>query len=342
MNLFFGMNGMGKSTVVQSLLMVRQSYLSKENLDSLCFKGPLVDFGTANDVLCNNTDDDEIRIHVSDKDNDLDLTCKYDSNLKDNVELQTFSGPIVNNESCLFNKNFAYLGAEHIGPSDNYPVDAGTSLKNYNRMGNKGEYAVPFLAEFGEKVFNKQIIASEAQSDSLLEQVTYWMGKISPGVRIYAEMLQSTEVADLSFGYADNQLVSDKFHPRNVGFGIPYALPLVVALLTAQPGSLLIIENPESHLHPKGQAVLGSLMAMVSNSGVQIICESHSDHIINSIRVAIKEGMLKAEDTTITYFRKNCDQQTEIDKIRVDKRGNLDEYPDGLLDEWGDLMEKLL
>ena len=130
--------------------------------------------------------------------------------------------------------------------------------------------------------------------------------------------------------------------PVNVGFGILYVLPLIVELLISGEDSLLLIENPESHLHPKGQTMIARLISLAANHGCQIICESHSDHIINGVRVAIKNGQISNEKVGVSFFSKNKDQETKVDNIYVDEKGNLSDYPAGLLDEWGILMMELI
>ncbi|WP_180834594.1 AAA family ATPase, partial [Vibrio parahaemolyticus] len=65
-------------------------------------------------------------------------------------------------------------------------------------------------------------------------------------------------------------------------------LPIVLALLVTKPGGLVIIENPEAHLHPKGQSYLGRLIQRTAEAGVQVIIETHSDHLLNGIRVAAR------------------------------------------------------
>ena len=156
------------------------------------------------------------------------------------------------------------------------------------------------------------------------------MGRITPGVRVRGEM----ERESLSFNY--------EYRPITVSSGTSYSLPVVVALLTATPGSIVILENPETHLHPRGQAELAFLMAEAAQSGVQVICESHSDHIINGVRVAIREDKLDADKTAVVYFSKNDKQETEVDEIALAKNGSLEFFPEGLLDEWGLLMERLI
>lgn len=195
----------------------------------------------------------------------------------------------------------------------------------------------------GEKIrVPAEMCLQTGKTNRLIDQVSAWMAEISPGIRIAAELLPSIEKAKLEISYSGNRLMSDTFLPVNVGFGIPYALPLIVELLISDKNSLLLLENPESHLHPKGQTMIAKLISLAAGHGCQIICESHSDHVINGVRVAIKKGYIENKSVGISFFSKNEDQETKVDNIYVDQKGNLSDYPLGLLDEWGILMTELI
>ena len=215
--------------------------------------------------------------------------------------------------------------------------------EGYGRI-NKPLYdSVPFLALEGEKLrVPDAMCLQNGKTNRLIDQVSAWMAEISPGIRISAELLPSIEKAKLAISYSGDRLVSDSFLPVNVGFGIPYVLPLIVELLISNKDSLLLIENPESHLHPKGQTMIANLIALAAEHGCQIICESHSDHVITGIRVAIKKKQINNRKVGISFFSKNKEQETKVDNIYIDSKGNLSEYPFGLLDEWGILMTELI
>ena len=349
LNLFFGMNGMGKSSVIQSLLLLRQSYWSRQvkGLHALNINGDLINLGSSIDILCHYADEDVIRFYLTfSEDNVVDVSYAYaDGYLPTGVlEIRDISKadiPFAEKEA-LFEKGFYYLGAEHIGPRDEYSSSK-WNVKGMNPLGNQGEYAVPYLAREGDRYHVPQeLCLPEGKTDRLFDQVSAWMSKLSPGVKISAREFPSEQRAKLDISYEDSFLVSPPFLPVNVGFGIPYVLPLVIALLTADKRGLLLLENPESHLHPKGQTAMAELIAKVANYGTQIICESHSDHIINGIRVAVKKGQLKSQDLSVIYFEKDKNQMTNTMKIAVDDKGNLSDYPSGLLDEWGILMAELM
>ena len=115
-------------------------------------------------------------------------------------------------------------------------------------------------------------------------------------------------------------------------------------MLTAENGKIIIIENPESHIHPRGQAELGRLIGLASKTGAQIFVETHSDHILNGIRVAVKEKQISKDLVNILYFDKTINEEsyTNIHKLRVDSNGILSDEPEGMLDEWGNQLLKLL
>ena len=94
------------------------------------------------------------------------------------------------------------------------------------------------------------------------------------------------------------------FHsPVHTGFGLTQVLPIVVAALSADEGDILLVENPEVHLHPAGQALMGQFLAKVALAGVQVIVETHSDHILNGVRVAVaSKQLLGANDVAIHFF----------------------------------------
>ena len=347
LNLFFGMNGMGKSSVIQSVLLLRQSYWSRQmkGLHELNINGDLIHLGTSADILCCNAEKDEIRFFLSfSNDHLVDVT--YDANsipvgILKIRDIEKEDVPFADREA-LFGSGFCYLGAEHIGARDDF-CSSRWDLDGINPLGNHGEFAVPYLAREGDRFrVPEELCISEGKTNRLFDQVSAWMSLLSPGVRISARDYSSEQRAKLDICYEDSRSLSSPILPVNVGFGITYVLPLVIALLTADKEGLLLIENPESHLHPKGQTAMAELIARVANYGTQIICESHSDHIINGIRVAVKKGKLKKDELSIVFFARDEEQTTNTITIAVDDNGNLSDYPSGLLDEWGILMAELL
>lgn len=362
LNILMGLNGMGKSSVIQNLLLFRQS--RKIALGELSLNGEYVRIGTTKDALYQYAKKTPLTINlkfsgqgsfnfVFDYVIDADIFNAF--NLKNDFFFNLTFDEIIKSES-LFNKNFQYLNANRQEPTS-------FTLKNYSQVveskniGNRGEFSAHYIEAFGnddieidallhpsskliDDVTNEDIIVK-----TLINQLNLWMGEISPNVNIRTTEVSSDTVL-LEYVFKQSNLGNtNRFKPENVGFGITYSLPVVLSILKTKPGDLLIIENPESHIHPRGQVEIGRLMAIAAMNGVQIIVETHSDHIINGIRVAVKENVLDKKSVVLYYFEKiieSNEQYSKITNIEIDNRGELSEYPKRMLDEWNDQLMKLL
>ena len=156
------------------------------------------------------------------------------------------------------------------------------------------EYAIHYLEQYKNEQIPLTKLGIEADGEvtkdyRLSVQVERWMRKISPNIKINIE--QSGEDFRLKYKFnREENTITEEVSALNTGFGITYVLPILIAVLSASKGALIIIENPEAHIHPKGQAVLMELIAKAVKNGVQIIIESHSDHIINGSLVAVNKG----------------------------------------------------
>ena len=179
---------------------------------------------------------------------------------------------------------------------------------------------------------------------SLLDNLDKWMSEISPGIRIHAQLHQMMNTVSLSYAFEQGAEMTAEFKPQNVGFGLTFVLPVLVSILRAKPGDLIIIENPEAHLHPGGQSVLGSLCSVAANNGVQLFIESHSDHFLNGVRVAIKDGVIPCQDVKLFYLERSFSSvpETIVVSPEIDEQGRIGRCPAGFFDESDKQLEKLL
>ena len=347
LNLCFGMNGMGKSSLLQVFLLLRQSFfkgtLQKNGL--LLQGGNLITIGRGKDAFCQNAGKDELMtIELKDTNSaEFSWQFRYES-ATDILPLESLTSNGELTQISLFTPQFHYLSAEHLSPQTIYPKSE-FEVTRHKNIGIKGEYAVHYLSHFGSstKISHPNLHHPNAYSNTLLHQTAAWLGEISPGTKINVEDIKGTDLVRMGIQFETEEGYTNEFLPINVGFGITYVLPLIVALLKAQPNDLILIENPESHLHPKGQTTMGRLMALAAQNGVQILAESHSDHIINGVRVAVKENLIDKNNVSVYYFdRKQSSHETKITHIKMDKFGELSHYPEGLLDEWNNLLMRLL
>ncbi len=128
-----------------------------------------------------------------------------------------------------------------------------------------------------------------------------------------------------------------------MGFGITYTLPIVISLLSAKPGHLVLLENPEAHLHPRAQSKIGELIARTAASGVQVIFETHSDHVLNGVRMAVKDKRLGADDASILFFDRVAGSlRARVTPLQMDADGRIDQWPVGFFDEFEKSIERLI
>lgn len=129
----------------------------------------------------------------------------------------------------------------------------------------------------------------------------------------------------------------------SVGVGASQILPVVVQCLASPPGSVLVFEQPELHLHPKVQSILGDFLLAIARSGRQCIVETHSEHIVNRIRLRAAE----AEDEGILslariYFAEREGVETQFRPVKINEYGAIEDWPEGFFDESVAEAERIL
>ncbi len=343
-----GINGMGKSTVMQALLLLHQSWLSDPDIGRLYIKGKYADLGTGIDILYEKAEDDFVKIGFE-KDGEISydyrfaymMSADYMPLVDYDITSQTRA---LTTEDDLFGKHVLYLSAYRIRPQNLYRITDKAALEK-REFGIDGEYALQYLNLHGEDtVFNKAIIGKNLNDASLAEQTKLWLNRIAPGVAPQVFVNSQTRTSELRYEFTEGIEKTNSYRSVNVGFGITYVLPLIIAILTAEEGDVLFLENPEAHIHPSGQRMLGELIARAGAGGVQILVETHSDHIINGIRLAVKQKQMKQEDVQIVFFYKDEEDgyhhKYMTPKILSD--GRLDTWPEGFFDEWDKALYDLM
>jgi len=340
-NILSGFNGTGKSTVIQSLLLLRQSFQNDSMMNKLYLNGKYVHLGDGQDVLYENAEEEWIELGYADEAGNSVWRYKY---LPGSDILPVISSSIKGTRSDLFHVCLNYLSAYRIRPAEMYQIQHGKQL-NFREFGNNGEYSIQYLGAHGnEEIGNSHIILEDEAGNSLQNQTRLWLSRISPGVSPIVTVSTQLENAELRYGFTEGREKTGSFKNINVGFGITYVLPLIITLLSARKGDIVIIENPEAHIHPVGQRVLGEMISRTGAGGVQVIIETHSDHILNSIRLAVKNQMIANEDVEITFFVKDKtdDYRCKCIHPNVMYDGRLDSCPEGFFDEWDKVLYQLI
>ena len=224
-----------------------------------------------------------------------------------------------------------FVPADRLGPSEVYPL---LEPARHRSFGRRAERAVgALLWRRDDEVARPELLHPSLPSDRrLVRQVERWVGDLFPGAVLDLQRIAATDLATLGIRTDE----SAEFHrPQNVGFGMTYLLPVVVALVGANPGDVVVLENPEAHLHPSAQVRIADLVVCAVNAGVQVIVETHSDHVLNGVRVAVHQRRLRADQVGIHFFGVSAGDERgathELVKIRKD--GRLSHRPPGFFDE---------
>ncbi|MDM8518092.1 DUF3696 domain-containing protein [Desulfobacterales bacterium HSG16] len=341
-----GINNSGKSSLIQILLLIRQSFeqntLAK---DGLLLNGRFINIGNGRDALSIDAENDAffVSLHWENKERlELEFACRNKSNLQ---PLKRIEPEKFNQANILFAPRIQYLAAQRTDSKDVFPV-SDYDINTLHSLGNHGQYTAHFIAEYGAKPLkNSDLQHEKARSKTLLANIDAWLSEISPGVKVTANVIPEINQASLLYEFATSYGYTEKFRPVNVGFGLTYILPVVTAILASKPGDLIIIENPEAHLHPAGQSAIAALICLAAQSGVQLIIETHSDHFLNGVRVEVKNNKISPENVSLFYFSRDADSKEhaiEITQPFINADGKIDEWPKGFLDEWDNNLNKLL
>lgn len=373
LTLLTGLNGSGKSSILQAIGLLKQSMTTEmevmQYLTHLHLKGEWVQIGKGRDLLFEEAETNEgvlIRIETC---TDLSVIneieseyCEWSGLVKDDDDLipNQSENPV---SGFLFDeyKSFQFIQADRLVPALQYQ-QADSQNREHGSLGKRGEWTVDFLARNGDKKVSKKrlypthalkesdqaFLYSIAPTETLKDVCTAWLQNISPGVRPVAELLDQVEASSLRFRYEGKtssiaRNVSREYRAANVGFGLTYCLPIIVACLSAPENALILLENPEAHLHPRGQFQMGLLLAMCANDGVQIVVETHSDHLLNGIRVAAKQKTISAERVQVHFFERSKETGlTTCVSPRLMNNGRFDDWPEGFFDEWDHALDQLL
>jgi predicted ATPase len=343
-----GANGIGKSSAIHALVLLRDSYLNKSDFEYIDLKSKFIAIGTAKDALYQYSENDELGFEIKTnqhnfkyefkiKKRDFEKTLIYKSSKAEHIT----DKEILEKES-LFNKTCQFISAARLGPQSFYGKDD-VVVDVHNQISvieGRAEHFVHFLNANQKNAVLESLIHYSSSEKDLYSQVAAWETEISKGVNIH---IQDKGESGYELRYSFNNKNRDRtneFKAINVGFGLTYVLPIIVAILSAPIGALLLIENPEAHLHPNGQAKLAELICLAAQAGIQIVIETHSDHIINGILVQckkfeeLKKGISK-ENVSIYHFdRDESEPCCAAKKIEIEEEGRIYYTPTGFFDQF--------
>lgn len=359
-----GANGFGKSSVIQALLFMRRTIEHCAKWDGRKYTAEIdcnlnvelngaycLSLGLSNNIIPIEADIKSMLTLQFQAGKD-GIGFSYELNdeksflwlnlSEDKIDIQ---GDVEN--LPIFNQSFYYLNAERIGPR----VAQKIKFHDYPNVGCQGEYTAQILSEYGDitgKIYSNNIVVDEARrfdikedsNGSLLRQTQLWLQYLMPEVSVSGRIDHQMQCAQIIV--ENHYTKGDPVIATNIGFGISYVLPIIVTGLIAKSGTIMIVENPEAHLHPSAQSKIGQFLAVIAQSGVNVIVETHSDHVVNGIQIATARHTISKEYVTINFFSKGGNQQVEnqtknrqpiITEITINEKGELSRWPKGFFDQ---------
>lgn len=351
LTLLTGANSSGKSSVMQALALLRQGAESGVLFDpinpSWILNGDLVELGTGGDVLHEGyAGKAYITIGLASSGGQtIQWTAKYQKDA-DSLSITPVEKETIDLSMTLglfSTKSFQYIRADRVSPAVSFPRSYDASVRR-GTLGSLGQHTTNYLVEFGDsQQVHPNVVHPKSSSTLLIDQVNAWLSEISPDVHISTQYLKGTDSVQLTYGYGGTAglSASNARRPTNVGFGLTYVLPVIVAFLSAHPGDLIMIENPEAHLHPRGQTKIAELMSRAASLGAQVLVETHSDHVLNSTRLCVKNGLIESQQVVINYAYRHEDRN-RFTSPRIDNNGRLNSWPQGFFDEYETSIQDLL
>lgn len=345
-NLLTGINGRGKSSLLQSFLILSQSAWRNSNLKKLVINDELINLGNFDDIKNSETPRGE-NIHFNikfdnhfieeakiqfDENPDKPLEAdfvKLDITSRGNNTIINHSDKEVDEIIITFSevlKKIHFVSADRLGP---VKFMEKTNLPEFIHVGSRGEHTINILGDSINLPVINEILYKGNDANSLIQQTIEWLSYILEGAKI--EIGGKEKESSVLYMLMNNRSNSYSYKPANVGFGYSYILPLIVTGLIAKPGETIIIENPEAHLHPRAQSKIAEFFSKVASCGVQVFIESHSEHILNGLRVsALNPDIdIKFDELAVHYF----DESFDSVKLTMDEKGKIPNWPYGFFDQ---------
>ena len=381
----FGTNSSGKTSILQFLLMLKQTVESSDRALVLNLNGNYVELGTFRDMISNFDTTQAIKFSIDYKTIQITnrgkvlVPCIFDCQIsmdeKDKVVLDFYKYFYKNdndfysltreaknyifqsslNEAKVISKGkpqhfygvpndmnrgdgsigleVLFEGIEYLGPLREYPKR--TYIQEFrSQIGSRGEHFVGVI--LNARTENETIEDNEGISYSLESYLAKWLrdlgliqdfkiDSITEGGRLFEVRVRQTEKSPYV-------LLTD------VGFGVSQILPVLTLCYYTPKGSILLMEQPEIHLHPRVQAGLADVFIdAIKKRGVQIILESHSEHLLRRLQLRIAQEKFSSDDAAL-YFCEIKEGYSELRDLQLDEFGNIKNWPDNF---FGDEMTEI-
>jgi predicted ATPase len=342
LTLLTGLNGGGKSSAIQPLLLLAQTLRDTDRPSYFALNGPLVHLGTVGDVLPSDTTSSQIEFVVSTslEEAKWSLGTKAGERF---LRVSETSFALPSQEGLISSASeqapstlpgglaqLIFLSAVREGTADAFPIPDLRS-ESLIEVGVDGRFAPYWYDRFVDEEVASARCHPKEPGRTLRKQLDAWLGTLFPGAQAHVQLIQRLSLLSLQFRLSD---IGAWRRPANIGYGLTYSFPIVVSLLAAGENQLVVVDSPEAHLHPFAQSQMGMLLAQFAAAGVQIIVETHSDHLLNGVRLAIKTGIITNSNVVIHFFTGAGRAGHGVLSPVLDAEGRIDDWPEGFFDQF--------
>lgn len=364
LTLLTGFNAAGKSTALQAPLLLAQALRMNSRSPRISLNGPLVQLGTLAEVVNEDgTSGNRRRLTLGAETAKAKLIWHFNSEkrgaaramdiaaleLTDSTRSVRIAGKQLRElvptsdqtkaigEAIELLRSLVFISAVREGPQEIFPSPEAAEPVHAD-VGVRGEFAPWWFAQFlDDEVASERHHAAD-EGTTLRRQVGAWASDLFPGAEANAQFVERTGLVQLQLR---TRITDDWRRPANVGYGLTYAFPILVAGLLAKKGQVLVVDSPEAHLHPRAQSRIGAFLARLAAVGIQVILETHSDHVLNGVRLAVMRKELKPEDSLVHFFANagypeaslGVSRAPTVVSAHIDASGGISAWPDGFFDQ---------
>ena len=330
-----GANGSGKSSLIQAVLLFQDCYRAAAgdgaiNMEKVFSQS----IGAVSQLISQNFLDEQKAEIIADIEQ---YSARLSFVLKGSKKQRlSASGNVESIPQSTF-PIFQYLNAERLGPRLYTGIGESDTLVCSD--GRNAAYLVDIADQEGFLISDD--LLGEGEPIKFSYQVEKYLSAIMGDIKMYYEADYDSAAIRTAF---QTTAAERPVTPPLTGFGYSYALPIVVAGLLCScpcfPNMAFIVENPEAHLHPSAQSNMGKFLALLAGCGVQVIVETHSEHIIDGARLQLAHE--KKTDSMRVHFFSYDKQGTSVKQIDVNQRGELTSWPKGFFDQKQKDLRELL
>ncbi len=371
-----GANSSGKSSIMQPLLMLKQTLEAPFDPGPLKIDGPNVHFTAAEEFLSNIPNEDKtnrFQIQIDTRESDfyesVTSVFKKEANAieidKIKIKQKSSHDPLPNPINYSLRPNmsskeiklilkklrifgeydivkrkrcFLHLHSQHDERNMNLTQDIESKVLNCihvigltdcrKRIRQLTSTLPPYPGTF-EYYVASLIHKWQKDQNKRLEILASSLYKLTLAGKVSAQKIGDIGI-ELMVGRLlhKNTHETDMVNIADVGFGVSQVLPVLVALIAAEPGQLVYLEQPELHLHPRAQVALAQVLANAAKRGVRVVAETHSSLLLLGVQTLVAEGKLSPELVKLHWFSRNEEGITQASSAELDDAGAYGNWPE--------------